>query len=77
MLEFGGSHAGLCRTLLAQMSEFVIQACGKLSSRRPLSSQWQSARPSSRCDEEKLLDHTYIAGDESSLPPVDPRSVLK
>jgi hypothetical protein len=24
MLEFAGLHAGLCRTLLAQMSEFVI-----------------------------------------------------
>jgi hypothetical protein len=23
MLEFGGSHAGICRTLLAQMSEFA------------------------------------------------------
>jgi hypothetical protein len=30
MLELAGFHAGLCRTWLAQMSEFA--ACGPLSS---------------------------------------------
>jgi hypothetical protein len=40
MLEFVGFNAGNYRPLLTQMSEFVTQACGKLSSRRPLRSHW-------------------------------------
>ena len=71
MLEFVGFHAGNCRPLLTQMSEFVTQACGKLSSRRPLRSQWQSAGHASACDEEKLPDRHRVdptSAVETNLP---------